>query len=306
MADRDATWDVVVTVKAPESYVARFVEIYRQLGANRIHIFYDDPSQSHSIAAPDVAETICDATYWEGRRPRAVEKRQMANATAAARTSQADWIIHCDIDEHLYATGRVSRILAEVPDSCACVVVLPVEAVFSKRPEILEDVFSTPYFKSTRIGWKRGVEHWSKVYGDLARITLAGFWGHRVGKSFLRTSRVSDLHSMPIHMPSGPNLVGMNPTKARTMVLRHYDALLPEDWIKKHTDRISKTVLAVWAGERRDAQSVLVAEAYRDGGIAGALDVYDRMFVQGPDTLKAGIDAGAIQLIPPEARSAGD
>jgi hypothetical protein len=293
------TWDVVVTVKAPLAYVLQFVAVYRQLGATRIHIYYDDPAHSYSVGGPDVVETVCDATYWNGRRPRAVEKRQMANATVAARASASDWIIHCDIDEHLYAPGAIAEELASLPISCGCLTALTVEAVYARVPGSLPDLFQTPYFKSSRPGWKACLAFWTGVYGDLVQISLAGFWGHRVGKSFIRTSRLPDLHSMPIHMPSGPTLAGLMPIKSKSVVVRHYDALLPDDWLRKHLDRTSGVVRAAWAGQLRNMQSQMIADAMQQGGPVSALALYERMFVLSEAQLATGVARGTIRVIPP-------
>jgi len=294
------TWDVVVTVKAPEPYIAEFIERYRRLGASTIHIFYDDPALSFSFGGADLIETICGTEYWNGLRLRAVEKRQIHNATLAARASKSDWILHCDIDEHLHSDRQVSQVLAEVPETCGCYTARPVEAIFTQRPTTLTDIFSTPYFKSTRANWKASSAFWSTVYGDLISLSLAGFWGHRIGKSFIRCSRLNELASMPIHMPMGPSYQKMAPIKSKEIVLCHYDALLPDDWIRKHTDRVTGKVKAVWAGDHRNKQSRLVADAFAQGGLAGALELYDKMFVIDPASLDAGAKIGVVKIVNPD------
>ena len=92
------TWDVVVTAKASEQYIAEFIDLYRKLGASTIHIFYDDPALSFSVCGPDLIETVCGKEYWNGLRLRAVEKRQMHNATVAAQASKVEWNRGWDID----------------------------------------------------------------------------------------------------------------------------------------------------------------------------------------------------------------
>jgi len=294
-----STWDVVATVKAPVEYVIKFVDVYRKLGASHIHLFYDDPAQSHAITGLDLTETVCNMPYWNGKRPRALEKRQMANATVAARSSTSDWIIHCDIDEHLHSKQSISQTLAEVPENCSCLIILPVEAVFSSRPASTADIFDTSYFKTIRAGWKPSVAFWSEIYGDMVKLSAAGFWGHRVGKSFIRRRNLSDLHSMPIHMPSGPPLTKMNPMKSKKITLRHYDALLPAEWHRKHLERITREVLAIWAGDRRNEQSRLVADTLREDGLGRALELYDSMYVLTPSQIEVAVKAGTVCVIPP-------
>ena len=299
-AAASSTWDVVATVRAPSAYVQAFIDVYRRLGADKIHLYYDDPGLAFSFGGPDLIETVCNAAHWKGKRAKAVEKRQMANATLAARVSTADWVLHCDIDEHLHAGRRIADILGQVPATCGCYTALPVEAVFITRPATVQDIFATPYFKSLKAGWKPSSAFWSTVYGDLSAISLAGFWGHRIGKSFIRRSRLDELESMPIHMPSGAFYRKMSPLKSKEIVLRHYDALLPEEWVRKHTDRVNKKVKAVWAGDRRNQQSRLVADAVAQGGTEAAFGLYDRMFVIDPALLAAGTKAGAVRVVPPD------
>lgn len=201
-----ATWDVVVTVRASHGYVARFIETFRTLGATRIHLYYDDAAHSVAFEGGDLTQTVCGPDHWQGKPPRAVEKRQIHNAGLAAAASTSDWILHCDIDEHLAPLRAVSDILADLPDTCGCYIVLPGEAVYPRRPETIDDIFATACFKSLRPGWHANRSFWQGVYGDLIDLTMAGYWGHRVGKSFIRRSHLVHLLNMPIHMLSGPAL----------------------------------------------------------------------------------------------------
>jgi hypothetical protein len=291
------SWDVVATVKADRQYVERFIAVYRSLGASRIFLFYDDPTLSFALDGDDLDQTVCDSDHWQGRRPRAVEKRQMRNAGRAARASRSEWILHCDIDEHLFAQRRIAEVLAEVPESCGCYTALPAEAVFTSRPKTVDDVFATRCFKSLRPGWAACSSFWQSVYGDLMDLSVAGFWGHRIGKSFIRCSRLGDIPDMPIHMPSGAAYSRMRPVKSKEIVLRHYDALLPDAWLTKHADRAARRVKAVWAGEKRNRMSSLVHETMNAGRDPGALALYDRMFVISDDTLARGLQAGTLTLL---------
>lgn len=85
-------------------------------------------------------------------------------------------------------------------------------------------------------------------------------------------------------------------------MLLHFDALLPADWIAKHTDRVEGRVRAIWAGEKRHRLSELVAATCRASGTTGALALYDRMFVIPDEALRIGLAAGTI--VPPTAPAA--
>lgn len=300
--DRTAvTWDVVATVKAPMPYVARFVEVYRSLGAARIHIFYDDPALSFALPGDDLVQRVCTPEYWAGKRPRAVEKRQMQNATRAALASSSDWILHCDIDEFLHAPRPVSDVLARVPDGCGCYRVLPAEAVFASRPQTTAELFATPFFKSTRPGWQACRDFWQGIYGPLYEHSRAGFWGHRVGKSLIRRSRLAEIGTMPIHMPSGAPLAGLAPVVSKDLTLRHFDALLPDEWLRKHLDRVEGRVKAVWAGAERNRQSQLIHDAHTRQGPEAALALYDRMYVLDRPSLDAGLALGTVIALADQA-----
>jgi hypothetical protein len=302
-----ASWDVVVTAKAPRSYVSMFVDLYRQLGAARIHIYYDDPLVAYDFSAADVVETVCDSIYWQGRRPRAIEKRQMLNATRAALASSADWILHCDIDEHIHSVRQVSSVLADVPEDHGCVLARPVEAVYVRRPVNEREIFQTSYFKSIRAQWNASSRFWSDVYVDISGVARAGFWGHRVGKSFIRTGRLADIGLMPIHLPSGEAFSRINHIKSKEIFLRHYDALLPEEWMQKHLNRVNGQVIAKWAGEQRNMQSKLVSDAFERAGLDGVLSLYDRMYVINADELRRGLETHVITVIEPSlAAQAGE
>lgn len=292
-----ASWDVVVTAKAPRSYVSMFVDLYRQLGAARIHIYYDDPLVAYDFSAADVVETVCDSIYWQGRRPRAIEKRQMLNATRAALASSAEWILHCDVDEHIHSGRSVSSVLADVPEDHGCVLARPVEAVYVRRPVNEQEIFQTSYFKSIRAQWNASSRFWSDVYGEISGFARAGFWGHRVGKSFIRTARLADIGLMPIHLPSGEAFNRINLIKSKEILLRHYDALLPEEWMLKHLSRVTGQVIAKWAGVQRNMQSKLVSDAFDSAGMSGVLSLYDRMYVVNEEELKKGLEAGVISVI---------
>lgn len=291
------TWDVVATIRAPEPYLRRFIDCYRQLGASRIHIYYDDPDFAYPFPGDDLALTLCDEGYWAGTRPRAIEMRQTHNATRAAAQSTAEWLIHCDVDEHLHAPRPVTQILAEAPATCACLVALPYEAIYASRPASVPEIFATRWFKSTSGGWGAASEFWAGVYGDLHQFSAAGFWGHRVGKSFIRLSGLPAGHPMPIHMPSGEAFRSMGTAKSKELRLLHFDALLPEDWLQKHGDRATKKVRTKWLGEKRKLFAQHVHDTFTAGGEPAALELYDRLFVVPGPMLEEGLAKGVVARV---------
>ncbi|MBC7138309.1 MAG: glycosyltransferase family 2 protein [Defluviimonas sp.] len=295
-------WDVVATVRAPRPYVQRFVDRYRQLGASTIHIFHDDPDFACALAGDDLVQTVCDAAYWGDRRPRPVEMRQTHNATLAAGRSSAEWLLHCDVDEHICAARDVGEVLAEVPAACACLIALPLEAVYDRRPRSVDEIFATPYFKTTAAGWAASRAFWQEVNGDLHRFSAAGFWGHRVGKSFIRLSGLPPGQPMPIHMPSGEAFRLMNPARSADLRLLHFDALLPAEWLRKHTDRATGRVRTRWLGEKRTLFARFVHDTLEAGGEPAALELYDRLFVLHKPVLDRAIAGGLVAHLR-EARS---
>lgn len=293
------SWDVVATIRADPAYVARFIASYRALGARQIHIFYDDPDLAPHFDGDDLILVRCDGDYWTGHRPTGIEERQTRNAAVAVRASRADWILHCDVDEILAADAPIGQILAGLPETVGCLRVPPVEAVFAQRPQTIDDIYATPWFRSHDARPRVLDRFWSAHLGALADLTENGFLGHREGKCLLRRPVAQSLAHMPLHKPPRRDQDRIGTMWSDRLVLRHYDALLPDAWTAKHLDRAMGRVQARKMGDRRFRLAQLLAHCDTTEGPDGLLALYDRFFVMPERRLQRGLALGAVRRIPP-------
>lgn len=292
------TWDVVVTTNAGEETVSLFVANYRALGARTIHVYHDTPDRG-SLGLRGVRETICSAEYWQGCRPEGVEGRQMLNARRAADLSDAEWLLHCDIDELLYLEDEfpsVDSALADLPQSCMSAMVRPVEAIYLEPPATVQEVFATPWFKA-RIPHAPSKAFWAELYGHLISLTNAGYWAHRHGKSFVRRTGIGPDVKIPLHGYKGSKAIQLGQTYVNGLLLRHYDAPPFSEWSRKHISRLDGTVSAPMMGDKRRQQAELIRKTAKQG--KDALEqLFGKMYCVEPVFLRNGINCGAIATLP--------
>jgi hypothetical protein len=184
------------------------------------------------LAALDqVTVTLCDAAHW-GRigksRPRRHQVRQVANASDAYRHSQADWLIHMDADEFLWADGLIAAQLALVDADADALIVPVAERVHlpgDPGRSVFEGAFRRPFQAPPKTG--------RAVFGRGYYMTYRGLTGHVQGKSFLRTRR--DIAPM-IHRPRAI-VGGVEPVTVRAdcacLELLHFDGLTAAQWTFK-------------------------------------------------------------------------
>lgn len=296
-----ASWSVTATVRADRTLCETFARHHLARGASRVFLFHDDPDMAPEIALAGVTNTICDAGWWRRGRPEALEQRQVRNATRAKSWCGTDWILHCDIDELIWSDGPISEVLASVPQDVGGILVRSVEAVYAAPPDEAT-IFHTPYFKrffdpSGRPRVYRDISQ--RVYDDLWTATKYGFWGHILGKSFIRAA--APVGRMPLHGKKPDEIAGL---KMRhhddRLVLRHYDTLSAAQWKDKHLRRITGKVLVPQAGKFRARQQDLITATLAAEGEAGLDRLYLRMAVLPPDLLAESLAAGFVRQIVPE------
>lgn len=295
------SWSVAATVRASRALCETFARHQLARGASRVFLFHDDPEMACDLALPGVTSTICDDSWWRRGRPEALEQRQVHNATRAKGWCGTEWILHCDIDELIWAESDIGEVLASVPPDVGGILVRPVEAVYAAPPDE-GTIFHTPHFKRffSPAGRPRAYRDISqRVYGALWEATKYGFWGHILGKSFIRAA--APVGKMPLHGKKPDEIAGL---KMRhhddRLVLRHYDTLSLGQWKDKHLRRITGKVLVPQAGKFRARQQQLIAETLAREGEDGLDRLYLRMAVMPPELLAESLEAGFVRLIPPE------
>ncbi|MCX7646923.1 MAG: FkbM family methyltransferase [Rhodobacteraceae bacterium] len=192
-----ASWGVVATVKEEAATIRSFVAHYKTLGADEIHLYFDDPDDPAAAlaeAVPGVRVTRCGADHWKGHRPDTHQARQKHNANRAYRRCRADWLIHLDADELLHSALPIGRVLGGLDRGQVAARVMPAEAMVPPRRSEGLSVFRLPLPDNAR-GRRIG----EKVYGELNRYLERGFLSHTAGKCFVRTGRADVVLS--IHDP---------------------------------------------------------------------------------------------------------
>lgn len=295
------SWSVAATVRASRSLCETFARHQLARGASRVFLFHDDPEMACDIALPGVTSTICDGGWWRRGRPEALEQRQLHNATRAKGWCGTEWILHCDIDELIWAESDIGEILGSMPPDVGGVVVRSAEATYAAAPEE-SAIFRTPFFKRfyDPTGRPRAYrEFWRRAYRDLWTASKHGFWAHIVGKSFIRAA--APVGSVPLHYTKHPEIAGfqMHYHDPR-LILRHYDMQSVQQWKDKHLRRIEGKVNVPQAGKFRERQQQLITDALARGGEKELTKLYHRMAVLPPETLAEGVATGAVHVIPPE------
>lgn len=288
------TWDVVATIKAPQSMVARFVAKYRALGARRIWIYYDSPDFAFTLLGDDLEQIVCDRSYWTEGRPFVVEVRQSLNATRSLSLTKADWLLHCDVDEHLFCAGTVAEELAQVPATALGAKLAPVEAIYLEAPQSEEEVFSTPYFKTLAAPLRLRRTFWGDQYGTLADLTNAGFWAHTMGKTFTRVASKDEIERVPIHDYGQFGVEAARSVDLSGVCLCHYDCLSLDQWMQKHLDRAEGKVVATRLGAKRQRIAEMIQQVNDSEGTQGARRLHSNMFALASDRMREALELGVV------------
>lgn len=176
-----ATWGISATILAPTADILRFAAYHLEAGAHRLYIYLDDENTTAYQALkahPKIRPVICDAAWWNGKRPKKHQVRQTHNATHAYnRRADVDWLIHMDVDEFLVSDTPVAEILAALPEDQTTARIRPMEQLAGDGTAFKMFVPNGP--DRTRI-----VADLYPTYGDHIK---GGFLSHLAGKVFTRT-----------------------------------------------------------------------------------------------------------------------
>lgn len=284
------TWSIVTTVRTPREVLDRFLQYHLALGADRIFLYFDDPAMAWLYDDPRIEVTVCDDVYWSTRKRGArVVGRQVTNGSEAKARTRSEWLLHIDADELLWCAGNVSDAPAAVPADMDSVHVHNVEAVYTSEPTG-STAFGTTLFKTQVKPGPGGMPTRlvERVYGDLARLTRKGLFGHVHGKSFVR---VAGRAEVSIHAPSTTGAGRRLGYRTRRLLLLHFDSLAYNDFRTKHLRRIDGASDASHLPSHRQNQMRMIAGILATEGEAELRDLYRRMNVLGPRQLfwaKAG------------------
>lgn len=231
MTDGTSTWAVVATVHEPPMLVVAFVAWHLSLGASEIMLYFDDPTDPAAdlvAALPGVRVLRCDNAHWRRlcrHRPDKHQIRQSRNAVHAYQACSADWLLHCDADEFVWATGPVSDFLSAVQSQTQCVIAPVAERIYhaGTRPgSVFNGAFRRPFAGKRVMG--------RHLFGRGYAMTHRGLTGHAIGKSFLRRGAPI----IPsIHRPKSADRTDIPTEHADALTLLHFDGLTPLHWVYK-------------------------------------------------------------------------
>ncbi|MEC7762886.1 MAG: glycosyltransferase family 2 protein [Pseudomonadota bacterium] len=286
MADR--RWAVVATVREPLDLVLAFACHHLDMGAE-VTLFFDDPDDP----AADVLEQLdrvrvirCDATHWAAmgwdRRPDIQTPRQNTNFRWAVSQGLADWLIHLDADEFLWAPhGIWDEVDALGPADWLAVP--PWERVLTPGDT---DLFSGAF---------RGVLEGdlAEVYGDEAPfLAPKGLAGYASSKPMVPARTP---HHTVTHRVMGPD--GPRPKRrTETMRVLHFEGLTPTHWALKHLRYAAQSDRRILM---RPARYAALREIIAAPNVtAAALGRFDRTYRLTEGTLGALTTRGALHRPP--------
>lgn len=181
-------WGIVSTIKAPVRALLEFAAHHLDLGAHRIFIYLDDDNRTGFDilkAHPKLRPVLTDDAYWRGlgmKRRVKHQSRQFENARHAyGRAGDVDWLAHIDVDEFLCPARPLAEQLADLPASCLCARVRPVEAL---APVSADHPLYAKACAQDRATRKQQTE---ALYPDYGAHLNGGFLSHVAGKILYRT-----------------------------------------------------------------------------------------------------------------------
>ncbi len=232
------TWGTVTMTKNPVEQVWAFVAHYLGLGAERVDLFVDNPTDP-AVAAfagfDRVHVTVCNDAFWAALgkgRPDRHQERQRRILRKAYRATAFDWLLNVDVDEFLIAGRPIPEILAAAPARDPVVQAAPYEALYD--PDLPDDIFTARQFRAEITDSDLAVQ----VFGELAPMLTAGMLSHRRGKPFFRAGiagLIPEIHHAEIGEQSSLDLP-FHPDLA----LLHFHADNPGDWVTAAPYRAAK------------------------------------------------------------------
>ncbi|MDF1854346.1 glycosyltransferase family 2 protein [Pseudooceanicola sp.] len=207
-------WGVVSTQMAPLADIARFAAWHLQLGAARVSIYLDDADEAKAAwltSHPGVEVVLCNTLYWQviGRRPKAHQLRQTANATHCYQGSDLHWLAHIDVDEFLMPDRPLAEVLTQAPEDIAVILVPPVERLADTDPG------APARFKTTARMGGQTKSVLPEIYPTYGAHLRGGYVSHLEGKCIVRTGIPEvrlGIHSLNLDGTGVSNRVTVNGT----------------------------------------------------------------------------------------------
>jgi len=287
-------WAIVMTAREPAPLVEVNVRWHVATGAAAVHVFLDDPHDpvAETLAAiPGCRVTLCDDAHWRQLAPRkgrpaSQMRRQVLNANAARKGSDADWLFHIDADEFIWQDGDFAAELAAHTDPKVEIGLPVLERIFPDGPQ--EGLFDGAFRASSDL------DDPAATFGMFAPMMKRGQYSHGAGKSgVLRGSALRmGVHNATRKRPDGTTRRARR-FWSQTARLLHFDGLTARHWqMKLDRYRANPAHVAAQVLQRhRQAQLDWIA-AQPD-----AADAHRAMFALTPERRTALDAAGLLHVI---------
>ena len=274
------TWGLSATILAPLDDILRFAAYHIEAGAHRLYIYLDDDNRDafdRLRAHPKIRPTLCDADWWQGKRPKKHQVRQSRNATDAYhRRDVPDWLIHMDVDEFLVPEQRVADCLAALPADQMIARIRPMEQLAGDGTAFKAFVPAGP--DRDRII--------AALYPTYGRHIKGGFLSHLAGKCFVRTG-MEDVR-IQIHNAFQHDDMLTGPEGTPGIDLAHCHARTWEGWLATYRFRLEQgSYRSELAPNRpRDKGGLSMHELFRmieaEAGEAGLRRFFDEVCADTP------------------------
>ncbi len=183
MSQNRPSWGIVSTIRAPLADILRFAAHHLDLGADRLHLFLDEPNR-HAVRVlrrnPKIEVRVCTDDFWQRRkieRPEKHQVRQSKNASFIYGRTDLDWLTHIDVDEFLWSSTPIPDLLQAVPQETPAVRVRPIEALAGGKD----------HYKAFIPAGPDRPELIETIYPNYGAFLPSGFLSHTQGKLFVRT-----------------------------------------------------------------------------------------------------------------------
>ena len=179
---RALRWGTVSLVKAPLPRIAAFAAHHLDLGADRLHLYLDEPhpeAVAYLSRHPRIEVTTCDADWWEGQKKPRMKTHQLRQAWVATQTyqrSDLDFLAHVDVDEFILSETALKPHLAALPADIAAVHLPPAELLAG----------TSDCFKLTPADAGQEKAVLEDIYPTFGGHLRGGFVSHREGKLMAR------------------------------------------------------------------------------------------------------------------------
>ncbi len=271
----------ITTSKAPLQQTISHVNYHLSIGVDKVLMYFDDendPALEILQHHDQVICTRCNDNYWKsvlGIKSPTIHQKLEANANSGLNQARAlgiDWVIHIDVDELVYPSQPLKKVLSE--SGCDVLRFEGLEGVPERETYtnvfVEQTLFRTPPVARTRklatvLGCKK-----SFYYGTYFR-------GHLTSKSAVRTT--AEVQEMGCHVPKKASEKVLTKYTSDVKLL-HFDCCGFNSWRDKWIRRFNDPK-SVWdkRREHRVQQFRDFLNAYESEDSNGSmLTLYKRLY----------------------------